>query len=286
MSDFRIEPLNATFGATVTNIDLARLDDRTFEELYQVWLEHALLIFPDQHLGKEDHLEFSERFGELEFPMDLISNLKPDGTPRSDPEDEVVKSLRGNEGWHCDSTYMPIQSKCAIFSVHVMPSRGGGTAWADMRTAYEALTEEMKGKISPLKAYHSIRYSQGKIGHIYNDDEDHGDFDGYGMDIEPRLRPLVKVHPETARATLMIGRHAHAIPGLTPEQSEQLLAELTESALRVPRIYEHVWKVGETAVWDNRALMHRARPYDMNEPRVIRNCRIRGDTRTESAAHV
>ena len=244
MSDFRVEPLDATFGATVTNIDLAGLDDQTFEILYQVWLEHALLIFPDQHLGKEGQLKFSERFGELEFPMDLISNLKSDGTPRNDSDDEVVKILHGNESWHCDSTYMPIQSKCAIFSVQVMPSRGGGTAWADTRAAYEALTDEMKEKVGPLKAYHSIRYSQGKVGHLYNDDEDHGDYDSYGMDIEPPLRPLVKIHPETGRTTLMMGRHAFAIPGLTPEQSEQLLAELTEFACQAPRIYEHVWKVG------------------------------------------
>ena len=286
MSDFHVKPLDASFGATVTNITLAGLDDQSFETLYQIWLEQALLIFPDQHLDKEDHLEFSERFGELEFPMDLISNLKPDGTPRNDPDDEVVKSLHGNEGWHCDSTYMPIQSKCAIFSVQVMPGRGGGTAWADMRAAYDVLSYEMKEKISPLKAYHSIRYSQGKIGHIYDDDEDHGNFDSYGMDIEPRLRPLVKVHPETGRTTLMIGRHAFGIPGLTPEESVQLLAELSEFALRPPRVFEYVWKVGDTAVWDNRALMHRARPYDMSEPRVICNCRILGDARTEYAAHV
>ena len=104
--------LDATFGATVTNIDLAGLDDQTFEILYQVWLEHALLIFPYQHLGKEGQLKFSERFGELEYPMDLVTNLRPDGTPRvTDPDDEVVKILHGNEVWHCDSTYMPIQSK-------------------------------------------------------------------------------------------------------------------------------------------------------------------------------
>ena len=156
MSDFRVEPLDSTLGATVTNIDLTRLDDQTFKTLYQVWLEHALLIFPDQQLGKEDQVKFSERFGELEFPLDVVSNLKSDGTPRNDPDDDVVKILNGNEGWHCDSTYMPIQSKCAVFSVQVMPSGGGGTAWADMRAAYEALTDEMKENIAPLKAYHSI----------------------------------------------------------------------------------------------------------------------------------
>ena len=112
------------------------------------------------------------------------------------------------------------------------------------------------------------------------------DYDSYGMDIEPPLRPLVKVHPETGQTTLMVGRHAVGIPSLTPEQSEQLLTELTEFSVQAPRTYEHIWKVGDTAVWDNRALMHRACPYDMNEARVICNCRILGDAKTEHAAHV
>jgi alpha-ketoglutarate-dependent taurine dioxygenase len=117
------------------------------------------------------------------------------------------------------------------------------------------------------------------------DDEEHGEYDGYGMNVEPPLRPLVKTHPETGRTTLMIGRHAFGIPTLTTEQSEQQLAELTELVCQPPRIYEPVWSVGDGAVWDNRSPMHRACPYDMQEARIIRNCRILGDAKTEYAAH-
>lgn len=286
MTNFSVEPLDATFGAIVTDIDLAHLDVQAFQVLYRVWLDNSLLIFPDQHLSLEDQQSFSERFGELEFPMDAITNVHDDGTPRIvDPEDELIKILRGNEGWHCDSTYMPVQSKCAIFSAHVAPASGGGTAWADMRAAYDGLSAAMKARIVPLKAYHSIRYSQAKIGHFYGDGDDHGDYDSYGMDIEPPLRPLVKIHPETGRTTLMIGRHAHAIPGLSADESEQLLSELSQFACQPPRVYEHSWCPGDVAVWDNRALMHRACPYDMHEPRIIYNCRIAGDPETEFAAH-
>ena len=111
------------------------------------------------------------------------------------------------------------------------------------------------------------------------------DYDSYGMDIEPPLRPLEKIHPETGRTTLMIGRHAHAIPGLSADESEQLLSELSQFACQPPRVYEHSWCPGDVAVWDNRALMHRACPYDMHEPRIIYNCRIAGDPETEFAAH-
>lgn len=286
MAQFRVEPLECSFGAIVTDIDLANIDDHTFQCLYQVWLEYALLIFPNQHLSTQDQLPFAERFGELEFPMDAITNLYADDTPRvTDPNDEVMKILRGNEGWHCDSTYMPIQSKCAIFSVHRAPHHGGGTAWADMRCAYDALSDDLKATIASLKAYHSLRYSQAKIGHLFRDEDDHGDYDGYGMDIDAPLRPLVKQHPETRRTTLMIGRHAHAIPGLSTEESERLLETLTELACQPPRVHEHQWRPGDAAVWDNRSLMHRACPYDMREPRVIFNCRIAGDAATDFATH-
>lgn len=286
MSHFHVEPLESTFGAIITDIVLADMDEPTFQRLYQVWLDYALLIFPAQHLSAEDQRPFAERFGELEFPMEVITNLYADGTPRvTDPNDELLQILRGNEGWHCDSTYMPIQSKCAIFSVHQAPLEGGGTAWADMRCAYDALSDEMKSTIASLKAYHSIRYSQAKIGHLFREEEDHGDYDGYGMDIDAPLRPLVKRHPETGRPTLMIGRHAHAIPGLPPNESDRLLQTLTDFACQPPRVHEHLWTPGDVALWDNRSLMHRARPYEMSEPRVICNCRIAGDATTEFAAH-
>ena len=42
-----------------------------------------------------------------------------------EPLDDVVKSLRGNEGWHHDSTYMPLQAKGSVFAAEVVTSRGG-----------------------------------------------------------------------------------------------------------------------------------------------------------------
>jgi alpha-ketoglutarate-dependent taurine dioxygenase len=91
------------------------------------------------------------------------------------------------------------------------------------------------------------------------------------------------VHPVTGRPALFIGRHAHDIPGMDPEESQQLLDELLEFACRPPRVYEHEWVVGDFVVWDNRCVLHRARPYDMREPRVLNHTRISGDPATESA---
>ena len=149
MTLFEIEPVNATFGAVVTGIDLTRIDDASFAELYAAWLEYALLIFPEQNLGKEEQVQFAKRFGELEFDLAPLSNARADGSVRND-EDDVVKILTGNMGWHCDSTYMPVQAKGAVFTAHVVPASGGETAWADMRAAYDVLEQSMKTRIGGL----------------------------------------------------------------------------------------------------------------------------------------
>jgi alpha-ketoglutarate-dependent taurine dioxygenase len=91
----------------------------------------------------------------------------------------------------------------------------------------------------------------------------------------------VKTHPETGRKSLAIGRHAHAIPGLTSEESEALLAELVDFACQPPRVATHAWTPGDAILWDNRRLLHRAMPWDMAEPRVMYHSRIAGDAATE-----
>ena len=102
-------------------------------------------------------------------------------------------------------------------------------------------------------------------------------------DRDPPLRPLLKVHPVTGRPALFVGRHAYGIPGLAEEASEQLLDELIDFACRPPRVLEHRWEVGDLAIWDNRCVLHRARPWDFSEPRMMFHTRVGGDPATETA---
>ncbi|MCB1693125.1 MAG: TauD/TfdA family dioxygenase, partial [Pseudomonadales bacterium] len=204
-TSFHVEPIDASFGAIVTDINLAKLDAQTFNSLYRTWLDYALLIFPEQFLERDDQVAFAKRFGELEFDIAPISNVRRDGSLRPDDDsDDVVKILKGNMGWHADSTYMPVQAKGAVFSAHVVPSVGGETGWADMRAAYDALDEKTRTRIEGLKAYHSLHYSQSKLGHSH---KAASQYSGYGFhDGEVPLRSLVKTHPETGRKSLLIGR--------------------------------------------------------------------------------
>jgi alpha-ketoglutarate-dependent taurine dioxygenase len=254
--------------------------------VHDAWIEHALLIFPDQFLSRDEQDAFARRFGELEFTAKPITNVTRKGEVLSDPADDRVRSMRGNEGWHHDSTYMPVQAMGAVFSAEIVPTQGAATGFADMRAAYDALDDTMRQRIEGLSAYHSLYYSQGRIGSLPQRNPK-GGYDQYGYhDGEPSLRPLVKVHPVTGRPNLVIGRHAYGIVGMEPEESEQLLDQLNEWAPQPPRIHHHQWTVGDTVVWDNRRLMHQATPFDLSQPRRMWHTRIAGDRSSELASNL
>jgi alpha-ketoglutarate-dependent taurine dioxygenase len=279
----QIEPLSGTtFGAVVRGVRLAELDDVSWRALHAAWLEHALLILPGQFLTRDEQIALGRRFGPLEFEISAISNVRRDGTVRAENDnDDVIKVLKGNMGWHADSTYMPVQAKGAVFSAEVVPAEGGDTGFADMRAAWDALDPATQARLESLSAFHSLHYSQSKLGHAHKAGSA---YSGYGFHDGPvPRRPLVKVHPETGRKSLLIGRHAHAIPGLTAQESERLLDELVDFACQAPRVYHHRWSPGDTVIWDNRCLLHRATPWDMTRPRVMWHTRLAGDPVSEAA---
>ena len=281
---YTVTPTESTIGAVVTDIDLRILDETVWADLYKDFLKFGMLIFPEQNLSNDEQGEFAARFGEPEQlnpkqkgPNVAISNQKADGSVAK-PDEYQYQILKGNEGWHTDSTYMPLASKVAMLSARVLPPTGGETEFADMRAGWDALDEDTQAMLEPLSAYHSLYYSQEQAG--FKHDTDHL----YGLhDKGAPLRPIIKTHPETGRKSIYTGRHAYGIPGMSAEASEALLAKLLEDACQPPRVYRHTWTVGDLVVWDNRCLMHRACPFDESYPRVLRGTRIAGDLESELA---
>ena len=284
MSEMTITPIpEKSIGALVTNVRLAELDDATFASIKTAFLKFGFLVFPDQHLTDAQNIQFGERFGSLEFGALPIANQQKheDGSYGRvfDLASQRMRTNVGNEIWHTDSTYRPISSKCAMLSAVTVPDSDGETELADMRAGYSALDKTTQEKIADLSAYHSTQYSQAndvgdfppqKPGTIY-----HG---------EAYLRPLVKTHPETGIKNLFIGRHAFGIPTLSRQQSRALLQELLAFVVAdKSRVYTHKWQVGDTLIWDNRALLHRARPYDYTKPRVLTATRVAGEEPSELA---
>ena len=271
--------------AIASGRDLKNLSDEEFRQLHSAFLEHGFLLLPDQHINEEESIEFGRRFGELEFGGAPMANQKKheDGTFGKiyDLQSQLMRTNVGNEAWHTDSTYKPIASKVAMLSAVVVPEEGGQTELADLRSGYESLDEQTKELISGLSAFHSTNFSQA------NDLGDFPDTNGEGLygevyHGEAYLRPLVKVHPETGKPNLFVGRHAFGIPGLSREESRKLIKSLIDHVVSDDsRVYSHNWAVGDTLLWDNRRALHRARPYDYSKPRYLIGTRVAGDPASE-----
>ena len=189
MSDLRVEPIGATFGATlgatlgasVSGVQLAALDDPDWRAIEAAFHQHAVLVFPGQHLRPPQQVSFAQRFGEIEHLFGEsgyvpISNQRRDGSLLADDE-PPMQVMHGNEGWHTDSSYMPLSAKASVLSAHVVPPEGGQTEWADMRAAYRALDDATQNRIGELCAYHSIKYSQGRLGYT-------APAQGYGFQVD------------------------------------------------------------------------------------------------------
>ena len=264
---FQIEPVDATFGAVVTGLKVNALDDATFSELYEAWLEYALLIFPQQHLTRSEQIAFTERFGDLEVDVP-ISNVKPDGSVCA-ADEPMGKALETARFWHCDNSYLSVQAKAIVFSSHILPAAETQTGFADMRAAYEALDEATRARLAGLSAYHAPHKATEALrgGHDVLGEAE-SEF-AQSVPSDPPLRPLVVHHPETGRASLLIGAHAYRIPGMDAAAAERLLQGLVDDACQSPRIYHHTWTLGDVVVWDNRCLLHRAVPWDLAEPRAM-----------------
>ena len=277
LNSLEIEPLGGSFGATVRGVRVAALSAAEHVAIDDAWIEFGLLIFPAQHLTRSQQNTFAASFGDLEFTATALTNIGDDGRVSSDPTTDENKSLRGNEGWHHDSTYMPLQAKGAVFTAEIVPTAGGATGWADMRAAYDALDDHERASLDGLTAEHSRYYSMRRAGLMTKQGSD-GKYFGYGFhDKEAPVRPLVYEHPSTRCRNLVIGQHAHGVSGLDEGASTALLDRLNDAATTGPWVHHHQWGAGDAVLWDNRRLMHRATPYDLSEPRRMWHTRIAGD---------
>lgn len=264
--------------------------------------DRAVLVFPGQFLSDVEQASFGRRFGQLSIEVMLLSNRTVDGQLLG-PGDPMADILRGNEGWHTDSSFKRVSAKASILSASEVPADGGETEWADMRAGYQALEPAVRTKIENLAAYHSLLRSQARIG-ADPADTARGlaslatqsvpgkatpagrttQSDGAVATRTDPLRPLVKVHPVTGQPALFVGRHAYGIPGLSAAESERLLEDLVHFACQGPRVLQHRWQAGDVVIWDNRCVLHRVRPWNLSEGRVMVHTRVAGDPITELAS--
>jgi alpha-ketoglutarate-dependent 2,4-dichlorophenoxyacetate dioxygenase len=271
----QVSPLHPTLGAQVRGVDLTRaLTPEVFAEIEAAFNSYGILVFPGQPVSDEQQLAFSQLFGPLEVNPNYagakmrlrpdiadISNLNAEGRVLARDDRRNLFNL-GNQLWHTDSSFKRIPAKCSLLSARELPSSGGETEFADLRAAWDALPQSRKRELDGLVVEHSIFRSRSQIGFADFNDE-------IFKQLPPVPQALVRHHPASGRTSLYLASHASHIIGRPVEEGRTLIEELIAFATQPQFVYQHRWTVGDLVVWDNRCTMHRGRPYDDTQRRVL-----------------
>ena len=280
--DLKVTPLSGALGAEVSGVDLKRpLSAGVIAEIKQAWNDHLVLVFRSQTVTQDDQLRFASYFGELgsrrKAPPQLkgraegvlqdhekillVTNIKIDG--------EAIGAFGDGEFWfHIDSGYTARPYKYTFLFALELPSEGGNTLFSNMYEAYEAVPEALKRKLTGKRALHIHEYNRNrqashaqdlsKVPHCYH--------------------PVFITHPDTGRKSLFVDRlMTTCIDGMSEEESSAILEQLYAIGERQDFIYEHVWRLGDFLMWDNRCTIHARTDFPKGERRLLRRCAVEGN---------
>jgi alpha-ketoglutarate-dependent taurine dioxygenase len=278
-----IRRLDAALGAEVTGIDLARsLDPETVRALHDAWMEHLVLVFPNQALSDGEQIAFARQFGELEVHhQDIIksasapeifrvANVDDDGNLMAS-DHPSVSQISLAQRWHTDSSFRAVPSIGSILHGIEVTESGGQTCYTNMYRVYEALSDDQRKRIEGRRARHDFAHltTLAPIKPLSEDER---------RAMPPVWQPMVRRHPVTGRKSLFISPiYNDAIEGMEDDDAVALVAELTELAGRPEFVYCHEWTADDIVMWDNRCTMHRVTPYDLGQRRVMHRATIAGD---------
>ncbi|MCW5606057.1 MAG: TauD/TfdA family dioxygenase [Burkholderiales bacterium] len=275
----KLRRLSYALGAEVCDIDAsAPIGESRFGEIYQAFLDHCILLFRDQDLTREQHIEFSRRFGELDrhdaFPSDrhpqypelmvVTNDPAPDGTPS-------VSRYTGRR-WHTDMSHTLAPSLGSLLRCWRMPDVGGDTLFANMYLAYEALSPGMQKLISGL---HAVHYSGSRKLDATAADRAHAE--EQRRISPPVAHSVVRAHPETGRKAIYLGQKVRRFDGMTEEESRPLIDYLNRHSTRPEFVYRHRWQPNDIVLWDNRCTMHQALgDFDQSQSRYLERTTVVG----------
>jgi alpha-ketoglutarate-dependent 2,4-dichlorophenoxyacetate dioxygenase len=267
----RTTPLHPRFGVEVHGVDLATVSAAGFPPIRDAFERHSLLLFRHQSLDDEAHLRFGRLFGPIEVrakgpdkPPAVVSpltNVGQDGALLSE-RDRQVLNLKANQLWHTDSTFLPVPALINVLLPRTIPSKGGETEFATTRAAWADMPEALKARARNAVVRHRYAHSRAKI------DPELAKGAKFTMWDDTRWRALWR-NPVTGEDALYIASHAYAVEGLGEEEGRALIDELIAFATRPEYVYPHRWRAGDVLVWDERATLHRGRPWPYDEPRVM-----------------
>jgi alpha-ketoglutarate-dependent 2,4-dichlorophenoxyacetate dioxygenase len=259
-----------SFAAEIGDIDLAQqIEPSDFLAIENAFAKYAMLIFPDQHLSQDQHLDFARRFGPLETSIgvhrkDTQLRLRQELTDVSnlDFANEIwAKESRrrlfqlGARMWHTDNSFKRVPARVSLLYARSIPPVGGHTEFADERAAYDALPESMKRRLESLVAEHSILYSRARLGFSDFSEEER-------RAMPPVPQAVVRTIPESGRKSLYLASHAGRIFGMPDAEGRALIDELIAHATQRQFVYTHRWRVHDLVAWDERCTMHHGTSFD------------------------
>lgn len=262
--------LHPCFVAEVSPVELKAVrDEATLAQIRGGMDEFAVLVFRDQIWSDAEHLDFAQRLdGRLHTKLGIsalqknrfgnealgdISNLDESGEIMKSDNRRRMYGL-GNRLWHTDASFQDPPGRYSMLSAKVVPPVDADTEFADMRAAYDALPDGEKARLEGLRVHHSIAYSRQTLGFEFSENEQEA--------LKGAVHPLVRTIPRSGRRSLYLASHASRVIDWPVPEGRLLLRELIEHATQPRFVYRHQWRVGDLVIWDNRATMHRARPFD------------------------
>jgi alpha-ketoglutarate-dependent 2,4-dichlorophenoxyacetate dioxygenase len=266
-------PLGLGFAAEMRDVtlsDVASSDD-VAAAVRAAFEEHSVLVFREQDVSDDVQLAFSRRFGQPEVTkvgtqgmgtyFVVLTTIGPDGKVVA-PDHRMALRARANQLWHTDSSFKRVPALASILSARVIPEHGGETEFVSTRLAFERLDENMQQQLESSYAWHDYAHSRSQIAPDLASPEERAA-------LPPQCWRLVWRNPVNGRGGLYIASHAYAVQGMEASEGKALLDALTEAATAPGSSYLHQWRMGDVVMWDNRATMHRGRPWPSSEPRLM-----------------
>ena len=278
-----IKNLGTTLGVEVIGFNLKKnIDKNIIGQVSDLLSQFSVVVIRDQNITNEQHINFSEYFGDLEVTktgtngagskLIILQNFDEDGNIVPPTDRQRLNNL-ANQEWHSDSSFKKIPSKLSILSAKMIPAKGGNTEFLSMRSVYNALPKKLKSNIEDKVCWHDYSYGRSKIdANLVTADE---------KKALPPVKQKLVLNNKKYGKSLYIGAHCSKIDGMNDDESQNLLDEIYEYIDNESHVYSHIWKPYDLIMWDNRAVLHRATPIKGRvEKRLMVRTTIAGEAST------
>ncbi|MGZ6779351.1 MAG: TauD/TfdA dioxygenase family protein, partial [Mycobacterium sp.] len=250
-------------------------DDLLGAAVLEALEDNGVLVFPGLGLKPEAQVEFCRRLGAVDHSSDghhPVAGIYPVTLDKS--KNSSAGYLRATFDWHIDGC-TPIEDTfpqmATVLSAKQVAQVGGETEFASSYAAYDSLSESEKKQYESLRVVHSLEASQRRVT-----PDPSPETLAMWRSRRTHTHPLVWTH-RRGRKSLVLGASADYIVGMDRDEGVALLAGLLDRATVPDKVYSHTWTVGDTVIWDNRGVLHRAAPYDPDSPREMLRTTVLGD---------